>query len=213
MTTNESNFLDELERIIKDRSESNDSEKSYTRELLSSGSDRIAKKVIEESGELAVAYLNNDENKAEIIWESADLLYHMMVLLRSADVTMNDISRELEKRHKSDWIMLDNSQIESFKQKGFLVIRNFFNSDFMNQILNEVNRLDVLEPEENGPMKYYEESQINKNEMLLIRIEKFIETSPLLKSVVYNESMIEVIKDWGIFSKFFKSCLVSFGKQ
>ena len=101
MTTNESNFLDELERIIKDRSESNDSEKSYTRELLASGSDRIAKKVIEESGELAVAYLNNDENKAEIIWESADLLYHMMVLLRSADVTMNDISRELEKRHKS----------------------------------------------------------------------------------------------------------------
>ena len=58
MTTNESNFLDELERIIKDRSESNDSEKSYTRELLASGSDRIAKKVIEESGELAVAYLN-----------------------------------------------------------------------------------------------------------------------------------------------------------
>ena len=101
MTTNESNFLDELERIIKDRSESNDSEKSYTRELLSSGSDRIAKKVIEESGELAVAYLNNDENKDEIIWESADLLYHMMVLLRSANVTMSDISRELKKRHKS----------------------------------------------------------------------------------------------------------------
>ena len=101
MTTNESNFLDELERIIKDRSESNDSEKSYTRELLASGSDRIAKKVIEESGELAVAYLKNDENKDEFIWESADLLYHMMVLLRSVDVTMNDISRELEKRHKS----------------------------------------------------------------------------------------------------------------
>ena len=74
MTTNESNFLDELERIIKDRSESNDSEKSYTQQLLASGSDRIAKKVIEESGELAVAYLNKDENKAEIIWESADLL-------------------------------------------------------------------------------------------------------------------------------------------
>ena len=101
MTTNERNFLDELERVIKDRSESNDSEKSYTRELLASGSDRIAKKVIEESGELAVAYLNNDENKAEIIWESADLLYHMMVLLRSADVTMNDISRA-QKRHKTD---------------------------------------------------------------------------------------------------------------
>ena len=101
MTTNESNFLDELERIINERLESNDSEKSYTRDLLKSGSDRIAKKVIEESGELAVAYLNNDENKAEIIWESAALLYHMMVLLRSANVTMSDISRELKKRHMS----------------------------------------------------------------------------------------------------------------
>ena len=101
MTTNESNFLDELERIINERLESNDSEKSYTRDLLKSGSDRIAKKVIEESGELAVAYLNNDENKDEIIWESADLLYHMMVLLRSANVTMSDISRELKKRHMS----------------------------------------------------------------------------------------------------------------
>ena len=66
-------------------------------------------------------------------------------------------------------MMLDNSQIESFKQKGFLVIKNFFDSDFMNQILN-FNRLDVLEPIENGPMKYYEESQMNKNEMF----EKFI---------------------------------------
>ena len=102
MTTKESSFIDELERGIKDRSKPNDSEKSYTRDLLTSGSDRIAKKVIEESGELAVAYLNNDENKDEIIWEGADLLYHMMVLLHSADVTMNDISRELERRHKSD---------------------------------------------------------------------------------------------------------------
>ena len=40
----------------------------------------------------------------------------------------------------------------------------------MNQILNEVNRLDVLEPIENGPMKYYEESQMKKNEMLLIKL-------------------------------------------
>ena len=67
-------------------------------------------------------------------------------------------------------MMLENSQIESFKQKGFLVIKDFFDSDFMNQILNEVNRLDVLEPIEYGQMKYYEESQMNKNEMLLISV-------------------------------------------
>ncbi len=90
-------------------------------------------------------------------------------------------------------MMLDNSQIESYKQKGFLVIRNFFDSDFMKKILNEVNRLDVLDPIEDGLMKYYEESQMNKNEMLLIRIEKFLETSPILKSAVYHEGMIEII--------------------
>ena len=101
MTAKERNFIDELERVIKDRAESSDSDKSYTRDLLASGRDRIAKKVIEESGELAVAYLNNDASKDEIIWESADLLYHMMVLLHSADVTMNDISTELKKRNKS----------------------------------------------------------------------------------------------------------------
>ena len=101
MTAKKRNFIDELERVIKDRAESTDSNKSYTRDLLASGRDKIAKKVIEESGELAVAYLNNEVNKDEIIWESADLLYHMMVLLHSVDVSMNDVSIELKKRNKS----------------------------------------------------------------------------------------------------------------
>ena len=102
MTNKQSSFIEELEKVIQKRSNSSDIDKSYTQELLTSGKDRIAKKVIEESGELAVAYLNDQERKDEIIWEAADLLYHMMVLLHSADVTMDDVSRELEKRHKSD---------------------------------------------------------------------------------------------------------------
>ena len=43
------------------------------------------------------------EKKDEIVWEAADLLYHMIVLLHSADVTIEDVSKELEKRHKSDF--------------------------------------------------------------------------------------------------------------
>ena len=89
--------------------------------------------------------------------------------------------------------MLSNSQVETFKKKGFLVIRNFFHSDIMSNILDEVNRLDALDPIENGPMKYYEKSLLGDDEMLLIRIEKFIETSPILKSVVYNQAMAEII--------------------
>jgi phosphoribosyl-ATP pyrophosphohydrolase len=102
MTTKENSFIEELESVIQKRSASEVIDKSYTQELLTSGKDRIAKKVIEESGELVVAYLNDQEKKDEIIWEAADLLYHMMVLLHSADVTMKDVSRELESRHKSD---------------------------------------------------------------------------------------------------------------
>ena len=102
MTTKENSFIKELESVIQMRSNSEAIDSSYTQELLTSGKDRIAKKVIEESGELVVAYLNDQEKKDEIIWEAADLLYHMMVLLHSADVTMDDISRELRKRHQSD---------------------------------------------------------------------------------------------------------------
>jgi phosphoribosyl-ATP pyrophosphohydrolase len=102
MTTKENSFIKELESVIQMRSNSEAIDNSYTQELLTSGKDRIAKKVIEESGELVVAYLNDQGKKDEIVWEAADLLYHMMVLLHSADVTMDDISRELRKRHQSD---------------------------------------------------------------------------------------------------------------
>ena len=102
MTTKENSFIEELESVIQMRSNSEAIDNSYTQELLTSGKDRIAKKVIEESGELVVAYLNDQGKKDEIVWEAADLLYHMMVLLHSADVTMDDISRELRKRHQSD---------------------------------------------------------------------------------------------------------------
>ena len=102
MTTKENSFIKELESVIQMRSNSEAIDNSYTQELLTSGKDRIAKKVIEESGELVVAYLNDQGKKDEIVWEAADLLYHMVVLLHSADVTMDDISRELRKRHQSD---------------------------------------------------------------------------------------------------------------
>lgn len=102
MTNVDNNFIYILEEIIQERSEADDSQKSYTRDLLKAGKDRIAKKIIEESGELAVAYLNDSTKKDEIIWESADLIYHMMVLLKSANLTFDDVSLELEKRHNSD---------------------------------------------------------------------------------------------------------------
>jgi len=92
-----SNFLNELELIIKDRQD-NASEKSYTSALLTQGVDRILKKVGEEAGEVIIAAKNPDDT--EFKHEVADLLFHVMVLMRSRDVSLASILEVLESRHQ-----------------------------------------------------------------------------------------------------------------
>ena len=70
---------------------------SYTAELLRGDVSRVAQKVIEESGEAALAATTGAANLAE---ELADLLYHCLVLLRAADVDLDDVWRELAKRRQ-----------------------------------------------------------------------------------------------------------------
>jgi phosphoribosyl-ATP pyrophosphohydrolase/phosphoribosyl-AMP cyclohydrolase len=89
-------FLAELERVIalrdRDRPEG-----SYTTRLLESGVKRIAQKVGEERAETALAAAaGNDE---ELLEESADLLYHLLVLLRSRGQSLQSLLRGLEARH------------------------------------------------------------------------------------------------------------------
>lgn len=89
-------FLSELERVVDDR-KVHPEEGSYTSYLFEKGIDKIAKKMGEEAVETVIASKN--ENKEELIGETADLLYHLLVLLREKEVTLKDVCTELKKRH------------------------------------------------------------------------------------------------------------------
>ncbi|WP_133407026.1 bifunctional phosphoribosyl-AMP cyclohydrolase/phosphoribosyl-ATP diphosphatase HisIE [Parashewanella tropica] len=90
-------FLQGLSQLIKTRKNA-DGEKSYTKSLFDSGVKRIAQKVGEEGVEVALAATVND--KEELINESADLLFHLMVLLESQNLSLKDTISCLQSRHK-----------------------------------------------------------------------------------------------------------------
>jgi phosphoribosyl-ATP pyrophosphohydrolase/phosphoribosyl-AMP cyclohydrolase len=71
---------------------------SYTTKLFQDGTPRIAQKVVEESGEVAIAATLADKN--ELINETADLFYHILVLLQSSDVELSSVYEELISRMK-----------------------------------------------------------------------------------------------------------------
>ena len=89
------NFLEELFSTIEKRAKSKDS-KSYTKQILKNGKNKIAQKVMEESSELIIDYLNGSKKRA--IEEASDLIYHLFVLLYSKKINLNDIKKELKKR-------------------------------------------------------------------------------------------------------------------
>ncbi len=89
-------FLNDLADIINQR-KSDMPEGSYTTSLFSEGKSRIAQKVGEEGVELALARMKGD--KDEIANEAADLLFHMLVLLADADMSLSDVLTVLKKRH------------------------------------------------------------------------------------------------------------------
>ena len=92
-------FLFELESIIAQRAGA-DPESSYTARLLAAGTRRVAQKVGEEGVEVALAALGED--KSAIADEAADLLYHLLVLLRDRDMALGDVLAVLEKRHRDN---------------------------------------------------------------------------------------------------------------
>jgi phosphoribosyl-ATP pyrophosphohydrolase/phosphoribosyl-AMP cyclohydrolase len=88
-------IFQEVYAVILDR-KSNPKEGSYTNYLFDKGLDKILKKVGEEASEVIIGAKN--ENKDEIQYEIADLMYHLMVLMVHQGLTWEDISKELEKR-------------------------------------------------------------------------------------------------------------------
>jgi phosphoribosyl-ATP pyrophosphohydrolase/phosphoribosyl-AMP cyclohydrolase len=90
-------FLARLEDIIGKRA-SEKPENSYTARLLDKGIARVAQKVGEEGVELALAGVGDTNDK--VIDESADLLFHLLVLLRARGVALRDVVQRLESRHR-----------------------------------------------------------------------------------------------------------------
>jgi phosphoribosyl-ATP pyrophosphohydrolase/phosphoribosyl-AMP cyclohydrolase len=97
VSDNDLMFLDTLESIIRDRLE-NPVDDSYTASLVARGPQRIAQKVGEEGVELALASVTGTRD--ELLNESADLVYHLLVLLNSHGVSLADVVRTLESRHR-----------------------------------------------------------------------------------------------------------------
>ena len=87
--------LESLAAIIAERARAG-GERSYTRKLLDEGTEKCAKKLGEEAMETALAAVSG-ENKA-LVAESADLLYHLLVVLESRGVALTDVYAELERR-------------------------------------------------------------------------------------------------------------------
>ena len=75
-------------------------EGSYTTYLFEKGTDKILKKVGEECTEVIIAAKGGD--KAETVFEIADLLYHIMVMMIDAGITLDEVTAELAKRHIVD---------------------------------------------------------------------------------------------------------------
>ena len=91
-------FLPLLERIIAQRI-SDQPEGSYTAKLFGEGPGRIAQKIGEEGVEVALAAISRDDD--ELVGECADLLYHLLLLLKSRDLSLERVADELRARHAS----------------------------------------------------------------------------------------------------------------
>ena len=87
--------LTDLEAIIKARAASDD-ETSYTRKLIGKGVGKCAQKLGEEAVEAVIAAMKGD--RQELTSETADLLYHLLVVLQISDVKLEDVMAELAQR-------------------------------------------------------------------------------------------------------------------
>jgi phosphoribosyl-ATP pyrophosphohydrolase/phosphoribosyl-AMP cyclohydrolase len=100
-------IIDTLYHVIQER-KSADPNSSWTAKLFSKGDNTILKKVIEEAGEFTFAYKDNDEG--EMIYEAADLTYHMLVALAAKNISPDRIKQELSRRFGLSGIEEKNSR-------------------------------------------------------------------------------------------------------
>ena len=99
--------IDTLYHTIQERKNA-DPKSSWTAKLFAKGDNTILKKVVEEAGEFAFAYKDNDES--EMIYEAADLTYHMLVALACKNISPDRIKQELASRFDMSGIAEKNAR-------------------------------------------------------------------------------------------------------
>lgn len=104
---NPSEILERLFEVIESR-KGGDADTSYTAKLLIGGAPKIGKKLSEEAAEVTIAALS--EGKDAVARESADLLYHLLVMWAAMGVRPEDVYAELKKREGTSGIAEKNSR-------------------------------------------------------------------------------------------------------
>lgn len=97
MANNLESILDELYQVVTERAE-HPVPGSYTNYLLSKGLDKIIKRLGEQTLDVLLAAKNR--SSSEIVNQSADLIYHLIVLLAVNDIPLSDLNEELRKRRR-----------------------------------------------------------------------------------------------------------------
>ncbi|MGJ8760447.1 MAG: bifunctional phosphoribosyl-AMP cyclohydrolase/phosphoribosyl-ATP diphosphatase HisIE [Polaribacter sp.] len=91
-------FFSTLEDVITERVANKDTKKSYVASLFSKGINKVAQKVGEEAVETVIEAMDNNDEL--FLYESADLMFHYLMLLQAKGFTLKDIEEELKGRHK-----------------------------------------------------------------------------------------------------------------
>ena len=108
-TANAYGIIDTLYHTIQEK-KNDDPSKSYTAKLLQGKQNSMLKKIVEESGEFTFAIKDNDEQ--EIIYEAADITYHVLVALASKNISPDRVKQELARRFGISGIEEKNSRID-----------------------------------------------------------------------------------------------------
>lgn len=107
MAKSMNDILEQLEATIALRAEASP-DVSYTAKLLSKGADHIAKKLGEEAVEAAIASAKGD--RGNLVYESADVVFHLLVLLHAHGISFSEITDELARREGTSGIVEKNSR-------------------------------------------------------------------------------------------------------
>ena len=108
-TTSAYGVIDTLYHTIQEK-KNDDATKSYTAKLLQGKQNSMLKKIVEEAGEFTFAIKDNDEQ--EIIYEAADITYHVLVALASKNISPDRVKQELARRFGISGIEEKNSRID-----------------------------------------------------------------------------------------------------